>query len=55
MREQPKIICTNKPNMNYIMQVLCELLSRQDGGKYEYTYTLTKKEEYSENELEAKG
>ena len=45
MKEQPKMVFTNKPNMEYIMQVLCDLLARQDGGAYEYTYTLTKKKE----------
>ena len=40
-----QVIFTNKPDMDYIMQVLCELLSKQDGGAYEYTYKLTPKED----------
>ena len=42
MKEQPNIVFTNNPDMRNIMQVLCDLLERQDGGAYEYTYTLTK-------------
>ena len=45
MKEPPKMVFANKPNMDYIMQVLCDLLTKQSEGEYEYTYTLTKKED----------
>lgn len=35
----------NKPDVNKIMKALCEVLSMQDGGMYEYTYTLERKED----------
>lgn len=49
MKKQPEIVFTNKPDMSYIMQVLCDLLARQDGGAYEYTYTLTEKKENTQD------
>ena len=53
MNQEPDMVFTSKPNMNYIMQVMCELLSRQDGGKYEYSYTLTEKDDGKSNVQQA--
>lgn len=39
------IIFENRPDMEYIMQVLCELLNKQDVGEYEYTYKISPKED----------
>lgn len=50
-----EVIFTNKPNMDYIMQVLCDLLTKQDGGEYEYTYTLKKTEEVKNETGKQKG
>lgn len=49
MKEQPKLVFTNKPDMGYIMQVLCDVLARQDDGAYEYSYTLAKKNNKKED------
>ena len=38
----------NLPDMDKIMQTLCELLSRQDGGEYEYTYSLSRRTQANE-------
>ena len=38
--------CTNRPDMQYFYDVLCEIRGRQDGGVVEYTHNTTLKEEY---------
>ena len=43
----------NEPNMNYIMKVLCEQLSRQEIGSYEYSYKLERKENCLKNAEQA--
>ena len=45
-----QIIWQNKPNMDKIMQTLCDVATRDSHGEYEYTYTLKKpKEEEQKN------
>lgn len=44
MLESTDVIFENKPDADGIMKTLCELLSRQDGGSFEYKYTLKKGE-----------
>ena len=43
----------NKPNIEYMLRVMCELYERQSGGTVESTYKISpkeeKKEECSEN------
>ena len=43
----------NKPNIEYMLRVMCELYERQSGGTVESTYSISPKkdmrEEYSEN------
>ena len=43
-------IAVNQPNMNYVMEVICDLLSRQSGGRLEYSYTLTPKNSDNNND-----
>ena len=33
----------NKPNIEYMLQVMCELYGRQSGGSVESTYTISPK------------
>lgn len=46
-------VAVNKPDMNYVMEVICDLLTRQSGGRLEYSYTLTPKD--SDNNNDNKG
>lgn len=50
--EEPKIIFTNQPNMEYIWQVLLDLIAQQEGGEYEYTVKLTPKASVTSTEAE---
>ena len=36
-------------NVDYIMQVLCDIMTRKSGGEVEYSYTLTPKNRKEEN------
>ena len=42
-RQKAEGVFLNQPDMNYVMEVICDLLTRQSGGRLEYSYTLTPK------------
>ena len=43
--EELKGSFANKPNIEYIWQVMLDILAQQEGGGYEYTVKLTPKEQ----------
>ena len=47
--EKPTIVYQNRPNVNRILQTLCDLLTKQDEGRYEYTYVINNKTEENQN------
>ena len=47
--EKPTIVYKNQPNVARILQTLCDLLTKQDEGKYEYTYVINNKTEENQD------
>ena len=39
-KENPNITYVNDPNVNRIMQTLCDLLTEQSNGEFVYSYKL---------------
>ena len=53
MTKETNISFLNKPNIEYVLKIMCELYERQSGGGVESTYKLSPKKKGEEKETDS--